>query len=537
MDKNNEAKRILVVDDDATMRLLMRHTLKKAGFIVDEAEDGLVALKSFQKNLPDMILLDVMMPGMDGFTTCHKIRKLPNGAHIPILLVTGLDDIDSINKAYEAGATDFITKPITFPLLSHRVRYVLRSSEAINNLGKSEARLAHAQAIAHVGNWEWDLVQDKLYWSDEIYRIFGLRPNQLSPTFDYYVQCIHPEDRGLSEQILNARDNGQAFNFEHRIILPDDVERIVHVQGECSIGEVEGSLQIISLMGTIQDVTERIKNENELRTYRNHLEELVEQRTEELTQANEQLLTANQKAKDANAIKDKFVALVAHDLRSPLAGMLSALEFMATDDETPLDEEHQDIVERLIGIGKSSIQMIGDVLNIGRLQSGKISIETSAVDARAVTANAINHLSYLAKQKGIEISNDVPEGVTLHADKTLYGEVVQNLISNAIKFCSRGQQICCYMPDDKAKHTIAIADTGMGMPEDLLPKLFRVEEKTSRKGTSGEEGTGFGLPFSQDIMQAHQGEISVESELGKGSTFFIFLPEQQNATPDLDQAE
>jgi signal transduction histidine kinase/DNA-binding response OmpR family regulator len=525
MDKANEAKRILVVDDDATMRLLMRHTLKKSGFLVDEAEDGLAALQSFQKNLPDMILLDVMMPGMDGFTACHKIRKLPGGAHVPILLVTGLDDIDSINKAYEAGATDFLTKPITFPLLSHRVRYVLRSSEAINNLGKSEARLAHAQAIAHVGNWEWDLILDKLYWSDEIFRIFGLRPNQIDPTFDYYVQCIHPDDRALSEHILRAKDNGQAFNFEHRVILPNDDERIVHVQGECGIGEINGSLQIIALMGTIQDITERTKNENELKVYRNHLEELVEQRTQELTQANEQLLVANQEAKDANAIKDKFVALVAHDLRSPLTGMLSALEFMATDEETPLDEEHQDIVERLIGIGKSSTQMIGDVLNIGRLQSGKITIEASEVDAKQVTQNAINHLAYLAKQKGIEIHNEVPEGITFSADKTLYGEVIQNLISNAIKFCSRGQNIRCYVPEDRPKHTIAIEDSGTGMSADLLKKLFKIEEKTSMKGTSGEEGTGFGLPFSQDIMRAHTGEISVESELGKGSTFFVYLPD------------
>ena len=527
MDKKKEVKRILVVDDDATMRLLMRHTLKKSGFVVDEAVDGLAALSSFQKNLPDMILLDVMMPGMDGFTVCHKIRKLVGGAHIPILLVTGLDDIDSINKAYEAGATDFITKPITFPLLSHRVRYVLRSSVAINSLGKSEARLAHAQAIAHVGNWEWNFIQDKLYWSDEIFRICGLRPNEINPTFDYYVQCIHPDDRALSEQILKARENGQAFNFEHRIILPNDDERIVHVQGECAIGEVDGSLQIISLMGTIQDITERTKNENELRVYRNHLEELVKQRTEELTQANEQLLEANQKAKDANAIKDKFVALVAHDLRSPLAGMLAALEFMATDDETALDEDHQDIVERLIGIGKSSIQMIGDVLNIGRLQSGKITIKAQQVDLQMVIANAINHLAYLAKQKGIQIQNDIPTGVSFYADKTLYGEVIQNLLSNAIKFCDKGQKIRCYIPENHPEHTVAIEDTGTGIPADLIPKLFKIEEKTSMKGTSGEEGTGFGLPFSQDIMRAHKGKISAESKLGKGSTFFVYLPTPQ----------
>ncbi len=520
-----EATRVLIVDDDATMRLLMRHTLKKAGFEVEEAVDGIPALELFKRRVPDIILLDVMMPDMDGFTTCAEIRKLPSGEHVPILLVTGLDDMDSINKAYEAGATDFITKPITFPLLSHRVRYVLRASSAIENIGKSEARLAHAQAIARLGNWEWDLLHNEVFPSDELNRILGLSQEHNQIGMAAYESAVHPDDRALVKERLEDARNGKSLNFDHRIVrLNDGEERIVHIQCEPVCADTPEGCKAYLINGTVQDITERKQVENELKQYRDHLEELVNRRTAELTEANVQLRDAKEQAEQANDLKDKFVSLVAHDLRSPLAGIISALEYLHTDDETPLSEEHKDIVGRLLEIGKSLVQMIEDVLNIGRLKTGKISTKQKTIDARETVEGVLNNLSYLARQKGVELRNEIPPGVSLFADPGLYGEVIQNLISNGIKFCNKGDHIRFYIPEGQPT-VIAVADSGVGMPAELLPKLFKIEEKTSTTGTSGEKGTGFGLPFSQDIVKAHGGELRVESELGKGTTFFVYLPE------------
>jgi len=261
-----------------------------------------------------------------------------------------------------------------------------------------------------------------------------------------------------------------------------------------------------------------------LRQYRDHLEELVNKRTTQLTDANQQLRSAKEQAEQANELKDKFISLVAHDLRSPWSGILSALEFISTDDENPLHEEHLEIVQRLIQIGKSSVQMIGDVLNVSRLKTGKIAVKPEQVDGRQVIINVLNHLNYLARQKGVELVNDVPEETWLFADPTLYVEVVQNLTSNAIKFCRKGDQVRFYIPENRPT-VIAVSDTGVGIPEENLPKLFKIEEKTSTTGTAGEKGTGFGLPFSQDIMHAHNGQITVESVLGTGTTFFVELPQ------------
>jgi DNA-binding response OmpR family regulator len=119
---------VLVVDDDMTMRLLARETLEQAGFRVEEAEDGEAAVAAFAALRPDVILLDMMMPVLDGFEACAAVRKLEGGADVPVLIMTGAGDAESIRRVYEAGATDFIIKPVTWDLLTHRVNFVLRSN-------------------------------------------------------------------------------------------------------------------------------------------------------------------------------------------------------------------------------------------------------------------------------------------------------------------------------------------------------------------------------------------------------------------------
>jgi diguanylate cyclase (GGDEF)-like protein len=139
-DLERESPLVLVVDDDAMARLLERDALEQAGFTVEEADDGVSAVSAFERLHPDVVLLDVMMPEMDGFSACKQIRKLPGGDMTPISIVTGLDDLDSIDRAYEVGATDFIPKPINWGVLAHHVRYMLRSSRAFLKLRQSEAK-------------------------------------------------------------------------------------------------------------------------------------------------------------------------------------------------------------------------------------------------------------------------------------------------------------------------------------------------------------------------------------------------------------
>ena len=137
---------VLVVEDERTQRMILRAALERDGFEVEEAVDGLDGLRVFDSLRPDIVLLDVRMPGMDGFAACAALRRRPDAERLPILMLTILNDIDSINRAYEAGATDFITKPVAWPVLGHRLRYMLRASEAFNDLARSETELLHRVA-------------------------------------------------------------------------------------------------------------------------------------------------------------------------------------------------------------------------------------------------------------------------------------------------------------------------------------------------------------------------------------------------------
>jgi DNA-binding response OmpR family regulator len=141
---------VLIVDDDRFMRATFRDALESAGFETSVAADGETAIAAFVHLQPDLVLLDLIMPGKDGFETCRELRSMRGGEYTPVLMVTGLGDAGSIRSAFEAGATDFITKPVNPDLLVYRVRYMLRASMSTKKLAKSEARLANAQRIARL---------------------------------------------------------------------------------------------------------------------------------------------------------------------------------------------------------------------------------------------------------------------------------------------------------------------------------------------------------------------------------------------------
>lgn len=253
---------VLVIDDEPSARTLARTALEQAELTVVEANNGRDALLTFKEVRPDLVLLDVLMPDMDGFTTCTELRKLPGGDRIPILIVTALDDIDAIRRAYEAGATDFITKPTNRLILSHRVRYLLRASQVVHKLAMSEAHLARAQHLAQVGSWEWDIIKNSLYVSKQVCRIFGIPPQEFVGTYEAFLQSIHPGIRAVIQQSLDERvTEGKPYNLDQRIVLLDGSERIVHVQAEATLDKTGTA---VSVTGTIHDVTDRKEAEEKI---------------------------------------------------------------------------------------------------------------------------------------------------------------------------------------------------------------------------------------------------------------------------------
>lgn len=148
---NERRPRVLVIDDDSVVRLLAREVLEQSGWVVEEADNGRLGLEAFVRQCPDLVLLDILMPAMGGFEVCTELRRLPEGLHVPVLIMTGLEDYQSITQAYDVGATDFVVKPINALLLGHRVRYMLRASQAMRDLRDSQGELVQARDAALEG--------------------------------------------------------------------------------------------------------------------------------------------------------------------------------------------------------------------------------------------------------------------------------------------------------------------------------------------------------------------------------------------------
>lgn len=255
--------RVLIVDDTKLIREMGREALEAVGLQIIEAADGDAALREYSRSQPDLVVLDVNMPRRDGFSVCEQIRRTRGGENVPILMLTSSDDVDSIRRAYEVGATDFSAKPVNWEILSQRVRYMLRMSGVIVDLQKSQERLAKAQRTARLGYWELDPRTGRLDCSSELSELYGLGPNDVLASYEDFSAVIHPEDRALVQNAVDrASSDGSALNIDHRVKLPNAEQRTIHLHADAIPNELGPPFE---LSGTAQDVTERIRAEEEIR--------------------------------------------------------------------------------------------------------------------------------------------------------------------------------------------------------------------------------------------------------------------------------
>lgn len=264
-DGSEPAPLILVVEDNPIERALLLRLLGGAHFAVVGADCGSAALAQARQTPPDLVLLDAMLPDLDGFAVCLELRKLPQAHFIPVVMLTGLDDVASINRAFEAGATDFFTKPINHALLVHRLRYLLRASAAFEELRLSRKSLASAHRIAKLGHWEFNLDKNRVTISEELQQLYHLDAVRTNNGFQGLLSVCNPVDRAAVEQAVAAviRDGGHS-RVEHRIAGSGDgadgTERVMEMN-LAIVPEEDGSRR---LLGISMDITARKETEREV---------------------------------------------------------------------------------------------------------------------------------------------------------------------------------------------------------------------------------------------------------------------------------
>jgi diguanylate cyclase (GGDEF)-like protein/PAS domain S-box-containing protein len=266
MVENGELKSghvVLVVDDDETMLRLMRKSLEIADVTIEEAANGVDALGAFVRENPDLVLLNATLDACDTFSVCSELRQLSGGDEATIVMYTEFDDVDAIRRAYDVGATDFITMPISGPVLTQRVRHLLRAREALRALRESEDKLTQIQRAARIGSWDWDLETDELHFSAEACRIFGLTHDERTVSRQRFLRLVHPTDKPkLDDAIEKAMLDKQPYSIDYRIIRPDGQECFAHDLAEPVFDDAK---KPVRFRGTVQDISERERAESQIR--------------------------------------------------------------------------------------------------------------------------------------------------------------------------------------------------------------------------------------------------------------------------------
>jgi diguanylate cyclase (GGDEF)-like protein len=246
-----------------SIRFLVAETLRQAGFEIEDAANGCQVLDAFKRLKPDIVILDATLPEHDGFSVCAEIRSLPYGITTPVVIMTGFDDIEAVKKAYNAGATDFIAKPINWPILSHRIMCILRSSRTIESLCLSQSRLAEAQLIAKIGTWELNMLTGEIYWSSEACRLFDSDSSCFDQAQKNFMNVMHPlRNETLTKSLQNAISSGTCYSIDQRISLRNGEECYIHSEARIQRDETG---QPVWTVGYIQDITERKQYEKKIK--------------------------------------------------------------------------------------------------------------------------------------------------------------------------------------------------------------------------------------------------------------------------------
>jgi len=253
---------VMVIDDDPMARMIMIESLHEAGFNVIEASDGHEGLAMFSEHQPQLILVDLQMPGMDGYAFCKSLRAIPEGLDVPIVVVTGVDDVESIERAYDCGATDFISKPIKWVVFRHRIQYILRSSKLMQSAQQNSNLLAEAQRVAKLGNWTWDMDKQELFVSEESYRIFAVPRVAPSVFHKLLLGSVHADDKQAFEMAVQKAVEGEASDISFKACLPNGQEKTILMHLDSSSEPIESSQRIF---GTIQDISEQRRAEESIR--------------------------------------------------------------------------------------------------------------------------------------------------------------------------------------------------------------------------------------------------------------------------------
>lgn len=346
-----------------------------------------------------------------------------------------------------------------------------RTEESVR---RNEAQLAEAQQIAHVGSWEWEIDANVVTWSDELHRIYGIEPVAFDATYDGFLARVHPEDRAMvSRAVERSLQERAPFSIDHRIVRPDDTERILNARGEVIL---DAGGRPVRMVGTGQDVTER---------------------------------------KMLEAFKDEFIAQAAHELRTPIAAIVGFTAMLSEGPGALSPDQVRTAIDRVEAQSRRLEKLIESLLDLTRWQRGRLAVELRPVDLSAVASSA---LDMVPVPEGTRVDVDL-DGKRVLADPVRLDQILVNLLQNAFRYGGTHVRIEASPAGDAI--LLSVSDDGEGVPAPLVPRLF--DSFARGDNATGHGGSGLGLAIVRMLAEALGGTVAYEPREPRGSRFVVRL--------------
>ena len=535
MSEQGTPRRILIADDDPERLRTSVERLQHEGFNVLSAQDGLEALDRAREELPDAIILNLLLRRIDGLRVCEILKSNPATTNIPVLLTAGVHvDADEGQRALAAGADRFLSD--LSPLSTGSGRELGAGQDlvqAVRTMLGGEPELEERPILLAID----DDPDNRAFLTKAVSKqgfevVTAPNATQARRQLDgrrpalIFLDVQMPEESGLtllpqmlrdypesvvvmmtaygSEQVAAEALRGGADDY---IAKPIDLQRLRVL--------LERNLEKQRLRAERQSLVERLKDSNRY---------LMRQHAA-LRRADEEILQINRQLEQSNRYKSEFLANMSHELRTPLNAVLGFSEILLDTTMNLTSGERTEFLRNIHSSGQHLLGLINDILDLAKIEAGKMELKAEEMPVAEALQEVTSILEPMARQQGLQLTMiGLSDVGAIKADRSKFKQVLYNLLSNAVKFTPPPGQITLTVKDSPEHLMVSVHDTGIGMKEEDLPKLFREFEQIDGSYTRRYQGTGLGLALCRRFVEMHGGRIWAESQFGKGSTFTFTIP-------------